>query len=80
MKRFVTEYTKDGIRFGGEVDAIDWDHAKQIASQLNPPHEVTGVLYAVVKADHWTGDDAGRFTQATSECGDEPPDSNEFDQ
>lgn len=80
MKRFVSEWTdENGNKFGGEIDAIDWHHAEQIASTLNPPQTVIGVLYATVQAEHWTEQDANKFAQAIADMGDEPPDACEFD-
>ena len=79
MKRFTTEYERDGAAFQGFVDAVDWEHAERIASELNPPQVVSGVLYAIVVAPHWTEDDADMFMKALAECGDEPPDASEFD-
>ena len=80
MFRFVTEYHKDdGCLYGGEVDALDFEHAQSICDARGKGETVSGQLYAVVSAEHWTADDATRFAQALADDNPDPPLASEFD-
>ena len=80
MRRFVTSYRKDGKLFGGEVDALDYEHARQICDARGLGEAVEGILFAVVKANENFGpEQADAMTKAFSESADqEPPDASEF--
>lgn len=46
MKTFLTEFTKNGKRFGGEIHAESWDEAEEMADLLGV--EICGVLLATI--------------------------------
>ena len=81
MKRFVTEYRVNGVLYGGEVDALDLEHAQQLADERGKGEAVVGVLFAQVAANERFGNEqADGMIRAFAESDDdEPPDASEFD-
>lgn len=80
MKRFVTDYRKPDGRYSGTVDALDWEHAQQIADERGLGETVVGILYAVVAASTFGNERADAMCQAFADGGDDdPPDASEFD-
>ena len=82
MKRFVTEYEINGVLYGGEVDALDAEHAQLICDQRGRGERVLGVLWAKIAASQNFGhDQADAMALAFAESGDdEPPDASVFGQ
>lgn len=80
MKRYLATYEDEqhGV-VGCHIDALDADHAKLQAQQLDPPHEVIGVLHTLVRAAHWTEEDAKRFGKFLAKESSEPPEAEDFD-
>lgn len=72
MKRFVTSYDGRNGRYAGHVDALDWEHAEQLASEKG--HVVDGILYLQVEGDV----EPNKLTAAMAECSYTPPDISEF--
>lgn len=69
MKTFVTEYRKPDGMYAGEVDAIDWQHAQQIADRNNRGEIVVGELYLKIPAQYCTPEKADEMCRAFAENG-----------
>lgn len=81
MKRFATKYRKDGVLFGGQIDALDFEHAQRLCDERGQGETVEGVLYSIIKASDTFGHkQADEMTKRFAESGDdEPPDASDFD-
>lgn len=54
MKTFVTTYRKSDGLYGGEVEALDFEHAQRICDERDLGETVEGELMGTIPADQTT--------------------------
>ena len=69
MKTFLTEYYIDGDQYGGEVEALDWQHAQQLADVRGKGEVVIGELMCQIAADGFSRERADAMCKAFAENG-----------
>ena len=82
MKRFVTSFDKQDGRYGGTVDAMDFEHAQMLCDARDRGEVVGGVLWLQTQTGGRGDECATRLMQSLAETysnGDEPPDAADFD-
>lgn len=69
MKTYLTEYYIDGDQYGGELDALDWEHAQQIADARGKGETVIGELMCKIAAENFSHQQADEMCKRFAENG-----------
>lgn len=67
MKTYLTEYRKPDGLYGDKIEAVDWEHAQQIADVRDRGETVIGELMLEISADRITPDQAAEMMKSLAD-------------
>lgn len=69
MKTYLTEYYINGDQYGGKIDALDWEHAQQLADAGDKGEVVIGELMCTIAAENFSPEQADAMCRRFAENG-----------